>query len=848
MLKNNKSQVTIFIILGLLILIGAIFMIYLKSVGSESNNIEIVTENIPNDFKPAQNHITNCLFQIGKEGIQKIGTNGGYIDANNPEYTGEQLNFNEANPTESDGVVISSDMSVPYWYHMDTPNTCELNECDTSFGFPLLEDIEYQLSLYIGKNIDKCIDGLNESLKEQGAELTKETIPVLRTSINKEDISLRMDYKINIMFQGKEETLNFFITKLDINLGNSYTLALLLANAEGTNRILEKTLSLIMSNYQGPDFNLLPPVYASTTGPMQVIWPKTLVELRIQDLLKAYTPIYKVENTDNGVILDAEGSTVLKNIYDYAFITNPFNLSGMEVRFHYMDWPIYLDITPSADGGETIKPDVDETEIPLSSTVIRNTYSFKYDIAFPTLVEIKDKTAFDNQGYSLFFALEGNIKSNEDIYSYMLQYPLNPDLPDDLFELEGFDQDEYSGSVPLEDDYPAGEFAFGEDGSLPNIQDSDMKKVTKPNIPPNNHFCDEEQKLGPEIEFYVTDKLSNDPIEEAVVYYKCGPFYSCRIAFTDETGYAKGKLPLCETGAIKFEKTGYSNIYKTYDSRVDGENDVVSGELYKPLEKKFKILMLDAADLDTFVNMDSENPKESAKLFKEENAYEEIHQDTNVMMMITKKDDNAYNDQFFNAFNLAGINSDLSGEMTLLPAEYGTGVGYEVRIFYINNSEHFAKGSGYCKDCCEIIEEDDTPQQTEPGELPNINLDEPEEECDGGYTIGCPEENKRFIISSQGDSNPIIIEKSMQGMSTISEESTTFLWHIDYEEVADEEKDMVVFYIIKAKLPEYAKNLIDMTNVNKMSEKYSYYIMPDLIDSNQIYNKYQRVTLNSATS
>jgi len=71
----------------------------------------------------------------------------------------------------------------------------------------------------------------------------------------------------------------------------------------------------------------------------------------------------------------------------------------------------------------------------------------------------------------------------------------------------------------------------------------------------------------------------------------------------------------------------------------------------------------------------------------------------------------------------------------------------------------------------------------------------------------------------------------MQGMTDISEESTKYVWHIDYDDLTDPEKDTVVFYILKISLPEYTEDLQEMTDVQKKSGKYRHFILPEIISS-----------------
>jgi hypothetical protein len=465
----------------------------------------------------------------------------------------------------------------------------------------------------------------------------------------------------------------------------------------------------------------------------------------------------------------------------------------------------------------------------MSTTTIKNKYHFKYDIAFPVIVEVRDKTAFSGQGYSLFFALEGNIKNNEDIFSYMLQYPINPPLPDDMFTIEGYDSESLDTvTVPASSTYPEDTF---NDPYAP-IPEGTTQTVKKPSFPSDNTFCDPEQRLGPEVLFKVTDAQTGEPIKESVIFYKCGPFYTCRLAATDEKGLAASKVPLCEKGAFKFETYPYTNYYYPYDSKITQKKDAVSVEMYKPFEKKFKFKMINVYDLETYGAEDEDNIDNPtyAYNFKREYAYEEFGSNSTVMLMINRKDQNAYSDSFVRSYNINNLGSKLEGMMELIPAEYGTGAGYDVKIIYINNSLHVAKGSGLFNGCCHKVEGDEEGDEECYYSPPATAPIPPETPAS---VAPCPEEDKRFEPY-----NPVVINGTMQGMADINEKSTTYLWHINYEDLIDPEKDTIVFYILKISLPEYTKDLQEMTEVQKKSSKFRQFIVPEILSSQDIQTQF----------
>ena len=154
---KKRGQVTLFIILGLIILVGIVLLIYFKASAFKKWPLKLITEDAPNELKPLQTFVTECLEQVSREAIVKIGLGGGYLEPTNSEYTPYYFQVNQNNPTESDILVINQNNKVPYWYYMNTPNSC-YNCMVTEKNIPTFEDMQRQISVYVEKNIDSCLN------------------------------------------------------------------------------------------------------------------------------------------------------------------------------------------------------------------------------------------------------------------------------------------------------------------------------------------------------------------------------------------------------------------------------------------------------------------------------------------------------------------------------------------------------------------------------------------------------------------------------------------------------------------------------------------------------------------
>ena len=118
--SNKKGQITVFIILGILILlISGIYLVTRAIKVEEYITIIPIIANVPDELLPIRTYTEACINNLAEDALKKLGTQGGYIDL---EQFG--ISFNQVIPTEADGIQFSpnSDLNVPYWWYLKAPN------------------------------------------------------------------------------------------------------------------------------------------------------------------------------------------------------------------------------------------------------------------------------------------------------------------------------------------------------------------------------------------------------------------------------------------------------------------------------------------------------------------------------------------------------------------------------------------------------------------------------------------------------------------------------------------------------------------------------------------------------
>jgi hypothetical protein len=170
----NKAQTTIFIIIGILIVIGIIIFTTLKST-SEKENLGreyFQSQGLQPSLNNIQDFIVDCLETTSTKALIDIGIQGGYHKP--PDF------------------YFDMDWAfIPYYYY------------DGQTLMPSKETIENQLSSYIDTNIQSCINEI--IFPEFQLSISN---PNTKTTITKSKAIFKTDLPIQIKNEGSITTFN----------------------------------------------------------------------------------------------------------------------------------------------------------------------------------------------------------------------------------------------------------------------------------------------------------------------------------------------------------------------------------------------------------------------------------------------------------------------------------------------------------------------------------------------------------------------------------------------------------------------------------------------------------------
>lgn len=519
--QNRKSQVTIFIIIGLLIMTGGLIFFYAtKSTQKISEpRTSIIREQIPVEFNPIRSYVDNCVYSTSVEGLKIMGRQGGYISLANKTLSTESFSLKQ-NPTESDAVSFTknSKLKVPYWWYLKSANDCR-GTCEFASKRPDLRQsansIEKQLERYVDAELKDCLNNF-QPFAAQGFTVAEKGRIKTDVTIASEDVFVLVEYSIEAQAQNSKTEMDKFAANIPVNLEKVYELATKITNLQMKHHYLEKHVLNLIVAFSGVDKEKLPPMSdLQFKFGNSISWQKSDIKSKITGLLSSYIPLFQVDGTYNYErnLFDSE---LKQRLYDSTILpVANSSFSNIAAYFAYLDfWPTYFDL--NCNGERCVPASANSL---LSFFGIQD-YNFDYDISFPVLVEVQDPLALNGEGYSLRFFLEGNIRNN----NYM----------------EG-------NFTPLE------MLALSERSQLCDIRTSG------------------------DVSIRVLDSATKKGIEEAnVLYTLTGE--SCFIGSTGKDGLLVEKFPVGIGGVVNFVKDSYVGKVVEFDPRI-GADDSLSVEI-----------------------------------------------------------------------------------------------------------------------------------------------------------------------------------------------------------------------------------------------------------------------------
>ncbi len=334
-MNNKKGQLTLFIIIGILILgsfIGGYFL-YKNALKPEKVSL----------FSPVKNYYETCVESLTQEAIGISSSRGGYID--DYEFSpgsafmpfSSELNF-LGNP-------------IPYWFYISGNNVKKEN-------VPSRSKIESEIQNYIIKNIDRC--DFSE-IEERGILVDYEEPKSVIVKLKEDRVDVFIIQNFRAVKDEKASSFSEHKISVKTNLGKMYELAKKMYEKEKEESFLE----------------------SYTLDTLQMNVPTTGVELSCSPMFFNFEEIRK------------NLSLALSNNLAYIKVKNKkesyFDVEFREktsFNFNFMyssDWPTKIKIS-----GDNIAQPVGLQAGMGILGFCYVPYHLVYDIAYPVLIQIYD--------------------------------------------------------------------------------------------------------------------------------------------------------------------------------------------------------------------------------------------------------------------------------------------------------------------------------------------------------------------------------------------------------------------------------------------------------------------------
>lgn len=546
---KKKSQVTIFIILGLIILVTASMFFFIDGESSE-DPLRTVQEQQPSQFAGQTeigSYVDTCLQDSVLQGLEIMRLQGGYIVIPEDIKTLKVKDLDNKQIKLIDGslkVVIDENgpgNSVPFWIEKD------------KVAVPSPEHIGLQLDRYLFFEVNKCLNDF-KPFKEQGFQVSYGPVETIVEVGN--SVITTLNLPIEAKKEDLEISLNKFVFSAPINLEDLQDISYSIAAYQNSFGFLEDHTKNLISLHSGLDANKLPPFFRSiiNTDCNSIEWSKQTSKERLKKILEENVPEIRIDKTDYNPIEYKD--LMSKGVYEsfiYDFLNK--NQDSTQVSFNYNpEWGFMeYDILPSR--GDALIPNIVEKDIPLVSKFCVLEYENKYTLNYPVLARVNNK---ESSGI--------NIKSSS------------------LIKNAGFEMQYFMDSYICGNQEKTCR-------TRPNVE-VDLQSISEEfdvEIIPETQFCDPEQRTSEDISLEFSDASDGSGIEGLNLYYFCGNYQNnCFIGRTNNQGTIIAKFPQCVNGILHASKKNYSGLMEQLS-------------IYGDYAKSFSYQLMPLKDVEVFV-------------------------------------------------------------------------------------------------------------------------------------------------------------------------------------------------------------------------------------------------------
>lgn len=377
---HKKAQVTVFIIIGVIVLLSVGIFLYVKSEG----DIFKPDFLLPQEVIPLKNFIDQCIEDIASPSIDKMAFHGGYIELD--EF---------ADPRSYFSLMPSSDLRTALWLY------------DGVNRMPSLANMQNQISDEVTNNLLDCINNFQDFPE---FDIIEERSPETNTIINDEEIVVEIFYPIEIRDKQDKKITKIDTFKIRINkpYGKLYSLAKEIFEYENENMFLE-FLTMEIIGFGSRDIFPYEGMEISTS---KKIWSiQNDLKPALRERLRANFHCLKIRDTSYHNLglpcNDPEYKEYFDNMFSIPITTNPkFKNIDVNIDFTFNSLWDFEQFKVKPSSGDIVRPLKVDFDIPLIGKFFK-LYHHLYSIKYPVLFILSEDE------YSFNFATPVIIRDNE---------------------------------------------------------------------------------------------------------------------------------------------------------------------------------------------------------------------------------------------------------------------------------------------------------------------------------------------------------------------------------------------------------------------------------------------------
>lgn len=345
---DKKAQMTIFVIMAVLIVVGIILFFAVRGGFGVSD--------VSAEFLPIYELYGGCIEQETRNALEILGTQGGRIDS------GEYFPGSDYAPFSSHLNFLG--IPVPYWYYVAGNNIIKEQ-------VPSKTDMEGEIASYIKDNLRSCDFS---SFYSQGFNINLPDVSDVSVDVDIGDRSVDVSVSSDLTSELEERTARKTKHKVQVasKVGEFYDLAREIYDNEIENSFLEE--------YAVDTLRLNAPVDGVTSSCVPEIWKTREVVSDLQAALSANIASIKFDG--NYYELDQPE--------DKYFVVPVDVPDGISVNLLYSSsWPNKIEIVPGDNELLIAEPIGNQQGLGVLGFCYVP-YHFVYDLSFPVLIQISD--------------------------------------------------------------------------------------------------------------------------------------------------------------------------------------------------------------------------------------------------------------------------------------------------------------------------------------------------------------------------------------------------------------------------------------------------------------------------